>query len=410
MNTGTTTTVPVVLRATARGPGPRRRLDVRPDLRSERHRIRNVVLLITEECNLRCDYCYIRKQPRTMSEATARRSVEFLFDQAPPPPADLSITFFGGEPLLEPRLIELVHSWATARAASEGRPVTFSMTTNATLLSPRNVEMITRLDIATRLSLDGVGAAHDRHRRARAGGGSFALVQRHLERAVALPSVSVRLTVSPETAADLPASIAWLAERGFRSISFSPVIEADWTEESLAHLYRALQELHRFQAERPALRITTLGGTAQATVATGDRWGCGAARALVAVDAEGHLYPCHRFVGYFANGPSQRIGHVDRGFDVGAREQYIAANHSSSHLGCGQGLFDDGVAPEARRCGGCSLLGVCGSNCMAVNEHMTGDPTRPAPVNRVLAQIEAAAALSATAGPELCTPTSWTPR
>ncbi len=386
----------VPVRLGTKGERGRKRLDVGDGFRSERHPILNVVMLITEECNLRCDYCYIRKQPRTMSQAIARRSAGFLFEHAPPPPAALSITFFGGEPLLEPGLIELVHAEATALAAGQDRPVAFSMTSNATLLSAANVEMIERLGISVRLSLDGIGDAHDRHRRTRAGRGSFALIARHLERAAALPSVSVRLTVSPETAVDLPGSIAWLGERGFRSISFSPVIEAAWSEDDLAHLYAALGELHRMQAEWPGVRIGSLARTGQALESSGERWGCGAARSFVAVDAEGYLYPCHRFVGYFRNGPGQRVGHVDRGFDVDAREQYIVANHSSSHAGCGHGLFRDDIGAEERRCGNCSLLSVCGSNCMAVNEYMTGDPTVPPPINRVLAQIEAAASLQSS--------------
>ncbi|MEA2687163.1 MAG: uncharacterized protein QOE93_2358 [Actinomycetota bacterium] len=403
-----TEAVPIAL--STKGARPRRTLPVAPEFRSARHPIQNVVMLITEECNLRCDYCYIRKQPRTMTEGIAERSVAFLFEQAPPAPTGLSITFFGGEPLLEPGLIELIHASATARAAADGdRPISFSMTTNATLLSAANVEMIERLGISVRLSLDGIGDAHDRHRRTRAGKGSFPLIQRHLERAAGLPSVSVRLTVSPETASELPASIAWLGERGFRSISFSPVIEADWTEDDLAHLYLSLKELYRMQAERPGVRINSIARTRPALESSGERWGCGAARTFVAIDAEGYLYPCHRFVGYFQNGPQQRIGHVDHGFDVGAREHYIVANHSSSHVGCGHGLFPEDLAPQEHRCGNCSLLGVCGSNCMAVNEHMTGDPTRPPSINRVLAQIEAAANLQSAAGlddplvPDPCT-------
>jgi uncharacterized protein len=334
-----------------------------------------------------------------MTDAIAARSVDFLFEQAPPTPDPVSITFFGGEPLLEPALIEFVHDRATARAQAEGRQISFGMTTNATLLSRRNAELIKRLGIATRLSLDGIGDAHDRHRVTRGGRGSFALISRNLERAAALDGVSVRLTVTPETAADLPASISWLAERGFTSIGFSPVIEAEWTEESLAQLFDALRHLYALAPRVPSGSLSNLHKTDRALGATGPRWGCGAARGFVAIDTEGFLYPCHRFVGYFRNGEDQRIGHVDRGFDVAAREYYIAANHSSTHQGCGHGLFSDEVASEQRTCGSCSLLSICGSNCMDVNEHMTGDPTKPPSINRALAQIEAAAHLAAPSAP-----------
>jgi len=360
--------------------------------RSARHTLRNLILLITEQCNLRCDYCYIRKVPRAMSRETAQQSVDFLFAAAKASRDPLSITFFGGEPLLKPALIEFIHDAATRRARQDDREISFSMTTNATLVTERNAEMIARLRIGLRVSLDGIGDVQDRHRRTVDGKGSFSLIARNLDRIARLDAVSVRLTVTPDTAAQLPDSVRWLVDRGFKSISISPVTEAQWTTDSLGALLQAQRELHALQPAAP-VHISSVAKTSRALGAAGPRWGCGAARGMAAVDAEGYLYPCHRFVGYFRNGVAQRIGHVATGFDTARREYYIAANHSSSRPGCGHGLFTPQVAREERACGNCSLLSVCGSNCMAVNEHMTGDPARPHPINRVLAQIDAAASL-----------------
>ncbi len=249
------------------------------------------------------------------------------------------------------------------------------------------------------MSLDGIGPAHDRHRRTVAGKGSFRLVERHLDRIVRLDDVSVRLTVSPETASSLPQSIRWLMDHGFERISFSPVIEAEWTAESAAALLDATVALYRMQRELgQKVTIGNLGKTASRLGKLHDGYGCGAARGMVAVDASGYLYPCHRFVGYFRNGEAQRIGDVRRGFDHRARERYIAANHVASHTGCGHGLFTDDVEQGDRACGRCSLGSVCGTACMAVNEHLTGDPRRPHPVNRLLAQVQAAAHLASVDG------------
>ena len=44
-----------------------------------------------------------------MTEETAEQAIRFLLDHAAPAPAPVSVTFFGGEPLLEPRLIEFIH-------------------------------------------------------------------------------------------------------------------------------------------------------------------------------------------------------------------------------------------------------------------------------------------------------------
>ncbi len=360
--------------------------------RSECSPVHDLVMLITEQCNLRCDYCYTGKRPGRMTEETAEQSIRFLLDHAPPAPQPVSVTYFGGEPLLEPDLIEFVHERLTQEAASEGREAKFSMTTNATLLNRRNAEMIERLGIGVRVSLDGIGESHDRHRRTIAGRGSFKLITRHLDIIRSLPAVSVRLTVSPETAAELPASIEWLINEGFGRIAFSPVIEAEWSEDALAHLLVAEQALNSLDA-RSLDKISHITRTKERIGITAQRWGCGAARGFVAVDVAGFIYPCHRFVGYSRNGEAQRIGHVATGFDTARREYYLAANHSTSRHGCGHGLFEESIAETDKACRSCRLLSVCGSNCMAVNEYMTGDPMRPHPINRVLAQIDVASAL-----------------
>src|SRR5207249_3677894 len=69
-----------------------------------------MVLNVTNQCNLSCTYCYEYgedkivdtengKQPKFMSEETARESVEFMLKEAGSNPV-AHITFFGGETLL----------------------------------------------------------------------------------------------------------------------------------------------------------------------------------------------------------------------------------------------------------------------------------------------------------------------
>ena len=347
-------------------------------------------MLLTEECNLRCDYCYIRKEPRTMTRETARRSVDFLFSESE---GDVSIGFFGGEPLLEPALIEFVHEYATQKALRGKRSVRFSMTTNMTLLSERNAAMIERLGVRATLSLDGIENVHNQHRHMRTGKGSFQLIKRNLKRASRLIGVGVRLTVSPDTAGSLIEGIRWVAENGFRSMAFSTVTEAQWSEDSLADLARAYRRLGAL-ADELGLSIINISRLGRKLGKQGDEFGCGAARQMGAVDTEGFVYPCHRFIGYFRNGVAQRIGHVTTGLDKQAREYYISANHSSTRTDCGLGLFPNEIEPPDQRCGTCSLHGTCSSRCMAISEYMTGDPQMPHSINRVLAQIEAAAVIN----------------
>lgn len=180
---------------------------------SQNHSLDHLVILITEECNLRCGYCYINNKPGTMSKNTALKAVELLFAENKPP-NDVSIAFFGGEPLLKPKMIEFIHDYAINKSEETRRKISFSMTTNGTLLSEENAEMIERLGIKVTISLDGIKESHDKHRRTITGEGSFHLIEKNIKRALRLPNISVRLTVSPETAAILPQNIEGYLKKG----------------------------------------------------------------------------------------------------------------------------------------------------------------------------------------------------
>jgi uncharacterized protein len=349
-------------------------------------------MLLTEQCNLRCTYCYIDKNPKRMSQQTADQTVDFLFAHAGNE-KQVVICFFGGEPLLAPDLIERVASQAKQRASQAHKIARFSITSNATLLTEKSVELLQRHQIKLTVSLDGLPEEHDRHRKLVNGEGSFQLFQRNLERLVSL-SPNIRLTVTPGTAPSLQKSVEWLIDRGLDQINFSPVYEAGWDDEKLSAYYDALDRVYRYQIDslrqKRSFRLGNLFTLEdEMTSVMGREFGCGAARRMVAIDAQGYLYPCHRFVGYFRNGTAQRIGHVGSGFDADRREYYIESCHRPSHKGCGNGLFDEQVAPEDKKCTSCSLSPGCGSSCMAVNEHMTGDPRKPDPIHRVFSQIHA---------------------
>ncbi len=57
-------------------------------------------ILMTQDCNLRCNYCYIGKRPRKMSLPIAKRIVGFAYDHTPSCER-IEFGFFGREPVRE---------------------------------------------------------------------------------------------------------------------------------------------------------------------------------------------------------------------------------------------------------------------------------------------------------------------
>jgi len=89
--------------------------------------IQSAALFLTENCNLRCRYCYVPKQPRDMSLDVGRETIEFML-AAPESVKRVSIYFFGGEPLMVTDLMEHLVHYGKRRAKEAGKRMAFGMT------------------------------------------------------------------------------------------------------------------------------------------------------------------------------------------------------------------------------------------------------------------------------------------
>jgi sulfatase maturation enzyme AslB (radical SAM superfamily) len=180
-----------------------------------------LVLCLTEQCNLRCDYCpYGEHYPRfrehaqqTMSLEVAERAIlEHLRQSAVDTPC---IALYGGEPLLNWPLIQHIIPFAEKHAAALGKHrLILAVTTNATLLTDEKIHYLVEHNVAVSISLDGPKDSHDRYRVFKDGTGSgkrvgsFDLVMRNIRRFVELyPKYrdrGVMVTIAPPY--DFPAS------------------------------------------------------------------------------------------------------------------------------------------------------------------------------------------------------------
>lgn len=153
----------------------------------------NLLLVVTDACNLRCRYCifsgnydgYHTYRPQKMSWETARQAVDHFLalNDAPPflamPKRKLDIVFFGGEPLLEENLIRQVVAYAKSRERSHYY-IYLSATTNLTVLPDDLAHFVVENGFGLDVSLDGPREVHDLYRLNSAGGGSFDSVWHNL--------------------------------------------------------------------------------------------------------------------------------------------------------------------------------------------------------------------------------------
>lgn len=377
----------------------------RPRLRSRRG-IRHLELMVTHGCNLRCRYCYGAAGPDGRADAphlygsrtagmtfeTAKRGIDLLFDTAPPR-GDLSVVFFGGEPLLALPLIERIVPYIRRRERTSGRKVRLSLSTNGLLLTERTVRFLVANRISCQISIDGPPGIHDGNRRLPGGDGSYAKILPGVRRLLAARpgKVPARATFA-RGGIDLPRVAEHLLGLGFGSVHAEPAIgEPDATAVTRADLEpirrqtEAMAEflVARVREDRP-FDYTNLVRYVRGTRVVRERLAhpCGAGRTYFALAQDGALYPCHRFVGM----DEYRLGDVDTGLDPRLTERIL-------------GLTVD-VRPGCRDCWARHL---CGGGCWkhAVDRHGTLDrPDEEVACEITRHEIECAMAVNAALGVE----------
>jgi uncharacterized protein len=110
----------------------------------------------------------------------ALRAVDLLVE-GKEPGARLNLAFLGGEPLLNRAVVQAATRHAAERARDRALTLTFSITTNGTLLTEADADFFEQFGFAVTVSLDGEREAHDALRPDKGGRGTFDRVMANLE-------------------------------------------------------------------------------------------------------------------------------------------------------------------------------------------------------------------------------------
>jgi len=149
--------------------------------------IEQLILNVTNQCNLRCKYClfsgkykYERSHnDKTMTRDCALKSVRFFMEHAGPR-QNPAVTFYGGETLLEFNLIKEVIEYV--KTNQKEKKYEFALTTNGTILNQQMIAFFVENDFSLFVSLDGPKEIHDRNRVRSNNSGTFASIMKNLQR------------------------------------------------------------------------------------------------------------------------------------------------------------------------------------------------------------------------------------
>jgi uncharacterized protein len=132
-----------------------------------------LILLSSEDCNFRCQYCYEQFARGTM-KPWVREAIKKMVEKRLDSLQSLTVGWFGGEPLYGYPAIEELAPFLHETAAKESLVYYSHMTTNGFLLTPEVADKLLAWRISSyQITIDGPAECHDHNRPTRDGRGTF---------------------------------------------------------------------------------------------------------------------------------------------------------------------------------------------------------------------------------------------
>lgn len=321
-----------------------------------------VTIMLVQSCNMACKYCYaeegVYNDEGKMDFDTAVASVEFLLRNAADEDS-LGIILFGGEPLMAFPVIRELVTYIRNREKEINKKIYINMTTNGTLITKEIEEFFDVNRVHMMISIDGNKNTHDKNRYFKNHQGSYDLVMEKTKNLRAQRKVTARATVSTGEQ-DLSEIFNHLYKEGFKSIAISPAYNLfekgdfiGFKQHQLEYVKDFLTLAQNDEYEKcKAMKMTyTQLKKINDYAGTQRCYSCGAGRTMIAVDINGDVYPCHRFVSF----KEFVLGNIKTKI---VREEFLEKlNMDNGH----------------KKCSDCWIKNLCVGSCPYSNYEFTKD-------------------------------------
>jgi uncharacterized protein len=309
-------------------------------------RLTQLTLQVTQQCNLRCKYCAfsgIYEHNRIHSSSrmeldVAKKAIDFFLKRVRER-SDITIGFYGGEPLLEFDLIKQCVEYTKAQV--EGKRINFTLTTNGTLMPDYVIDYLVDNDFLLNISLDGSKTEHDASRQFADGEGTFDVIIENIKKiGEKYPKykrkIQIMTTINPHM--DLGCVLEYFQADevlASNSVLFNPMSETNLKQQpdydanyyrvrnyeyikALFYMIGKIDGKYLSPLSRSVIGLTERNSkqlsehfTLPSTTSHGGACKIGVRRLFVRVD--GSLFPCERvneMLDYFM------IGTLETGFDI----------------------------------------------------------------------------------------------
>jgi sulfatase maturation enzyme AslB (radical SAM superfamily) len=349
--------------------------------------LRSLTVIVTSDCNLRCAYCYQnRKRQQRLRWSVLRPALDLLLESRR---KTVQLQFTGGEPLLAFLLVRRAMRYVRAHKPDR-LTVRFHLTSNGTLLGPRQIRFLVDHDIELWLSADG-GPPAQRLR----GEGTFDALDRLLDRLRREQAewfqhrLSVAVTLVAPTVPFLADSIAYLFAKGVPNIVLTPAVthQPGWRRDDIhlldAQFARVSSLCLAHYRQRGVVPLLVFRKRrSERTLAAPSSWLCGAGNGdSLTLDVNGGLSGCVVFARSYQRFPDTLLGRAMATLQLGPlnRNGLAGALAGYEDVLKATGLFDRRSAKYSSygRCGTCGYRSTCWP-CPVAIVHQPGnaDPDR----------------------------------
>lgn len=335
----------------------------------------SVYMFVTNRCNLACSYCYESDREGDMSKETMKETIDWLIKQRSrfersSENEDISITFFGGEPLLNFPVVKYGMEYCREKFNELGIDIGLYILTNGTILTDEIYDFLKEAKkwqgthLYVQVSMDGCEESHNENRVfAGSNLGSFSLVAKNIRRFKEIfPQLMVRQTVIPGNIDSLAKDFTAILESGGTVANLTPIVEGEWTKENIDkycnELDKCIDSFWKFPGhEDMSFNYVHNILSRMCDKVSNSYMGCRAGHKLLGVSIDGDLYPCHRFVSY-RKSFDYKIGNVYNGGVDYECDNWKKLLKMHSEAG--------------KECGDCAVYSC--NRCYATNIHMNNSP------------------------------------
>lgn len=259
----------------------------------------DITFVITDECNLRCKYCYEKdKQSKYMTIETAKKAADYFIDIWQNRYDEVVFDFIGGEPFVMPDLLEelLTYIEERMRKQTKWKRYVFSFSTNGVCFDDEKVcNLIEKHHehMSVGISLDGCKTIHDYNR-----SNSFdALMEGFPYWRKQFWWCSTKSTLNHESIPYVFESIKFLHSLCMKHMYMNTVSEDVWQDGDDKLFYDQLIKSADYILDNKLYKekyISLFDLGTMMDIEHQSNW-CGCGSCMIAVDYKGNLFPCMRF-------------------------------------------------------------------------------------------------------------------